>query len=89
MTAQEVRRVRLDLGLSQVQLAQILGVHHLTVSKWERGVAKPTEHQTALLQSFGKARHTNQNVGEETARLLLTAGVIAALYFLLKNASGD
>jgi DNA-binding XRE family transcriptional regulator len=33
----EVRRVRQRLGVTQGELAQMLGVHPVTVSKWERG----------------------------------------------------
>ncbi len=38
MDAKTVRRIRKKLGLSQAKLAARLGVHPLTVSKWERGV---------------------------------------------------
>ena len=36
-----IRERRLELGLSQGQLAKKLGVHHSTVSAWELGVAEP------------------------------------------------
>ena len=37
MDAKTVRRIRKKLKLTQAQLASQLGVHRLTVSKWERG----------------------------------------------------
>jgi transcriptional regulator with XRE-family HTH domain len=89
MTPAEILAVRSTLGLSQVQLAQLLGVHPLTVSKWERGLLTPTPHQAALLSSFGDAGRARKQIGDEVASLLLTAGVAAAIYVLLKAAMGD
>jgi len=37
MTPDEVRRVRKALGLSQSKFAELLGVHLVTVKKWETG----------------------------------------------------
>lgn len=37
MTADELRAERLRLAFSQSELARELGVHPMTVSKWERG----------------------------------------------------
>jgi len=38
MTPGELKQKRAALGLSQGQLARVLGVHRQTVSKWERGI---------------------------------------------------
>jgi putative transcriptional regulator len=89
MTAAEVSAVRNQLGLSQVQLAQLLGVHPLTVSKWERGLLGPTPHQIALLESFAKASQAKKQIGSEASNLLVTAGVAAALLLLLSAAFGE
>jgi len=51
----DVRRLRRRLGLSQRELAQLVGSHAMTVSKWERGVLAPNAHQSRLLQAFGRA----------------------------------
>ncbi len=40
----ELRRIRDELGLTQGQLADELGVHRVTVAKWEagdRGIPEP------------------------------------------------
>jgi transcriptional regulator with XRE-family HTH domain len=37
MTGDQLKRARKALGIDQVNLAKRLGVHPMTVSKWERG----------------------------------------------------
>lgn len=86
MTPDQVKRIRQELGLTQAQLAQLMGVHALTVSKWERGVGSPTPHQAALLDSFAKAAKKQPGIGETVAALLVGAGFAFALYHLLKAA---
>jgi len=87
VTAKEVLTVRDRLGLSQAQLAQLLGVHPLTVSKWERSLLTPSTHQQTLLQSFRRAAK-KPAIGETIAAVLVTAGVAVALYALLDAAFG-
>ena len=43
-------RLRTRLGLSQRELAQLVGSHAMTISKWERGTAKPPHATVKLLQ---------------------------------------
>jgi len=38
MTGEEFRRHRRRLGFTQVGLAQRIGVHEITISRWERDV---------------------------------------------------
>lgn len=85
----QVVEIRRSLGLSQTQLAQLLGVHPLTVSKWERGVSPPTPHQVAMLESFRKAKTARTEIGDQVATLLLTAGVAIALFALLEAAFSE
>ena len=86
MTAIEISSIRTRLGLTQIQFAQLFGVHPLTVSKWERGVLDPSLHQQAMLDSFRRANKADADIGEAVAALLVTAGVAVALYALLKAA---
>lgn len=51
MTAQDVRRIRKQLGLTQVALAKALGVHSISVSRWERGAVR-VQPTTALALAF-------------------------------------
>ena len=42
MKADEIKRLRKQLGLSQEKLAQLLGVSFGTINRWERGACKPS-----------------------------------------------
>src|SRR5262245_5127610 len=53
-----LKPLRLRLNLSQKQLGELLGVHVMTVSKWERGVLQPSEHQKRILRALGEAADT-------------------------------
>jgi molybdopterin-binding protein len=48
----DLAAIRTNLGLTQAQLADVTGVHPMTVSKWERGVLQPTRHQQAILAAL-------------------------------------
>lgn len=89
MTAKEISATRKRLDLTQVQLATLVGVHPLTVSKWERGAGSPPPHQEALLTSFQKAANSNAGIGETAKSLLVTAGVALAIFVILQVAFGD
>jgi len=50
MTGAEVRRLRRRLGLTQVQLAERVGVNPITVSRWERGAMGIRESAARLIR---------------------------------------
>ena len=50
MTPEELKRRRATLRLSQVELAALLHVDPMTVSKWERGVHRIPESAALALQ---------------------------------------
>jgi transcriptional regulator with XRE-family HTH domain len=80
-------RVRKILGLSQSQLAAILGVHHMTVSKWERETLDVPPYYAALLKAFALAAERKPEVGEGfSAFALANHGAVYALYILLEAA---
>ncbi len=45
-------KARRLLRLTQVEFAQLLGVHPITVSKWERRTTEPTAYLRALISEF-------------------------------------
>jgi DNA-binding XRE family transcriptional regulator len=86
MTSDAIAKVREELGLTQAELAQLVGVHTLTISKWEREVLSPTSHQIALLDAFSRAAKKDPHAGPTAVQLLKMKGVAAALHHLLNSA---
>lgn len=58
-----IASLRKRLGLTQGQLAELVGVHAMTVSKWERGVLAPNPHQQRMLASFHAAGERGVKLG--------------------------
>lgn len=84
MTGLEIRSVREHLSLSQALFGMLLGVHAVTVSRWETGSQSPTAYQIGLIQEFGRAARRRN--GADIATILVTEGAIAGLFFLLRKA---
>lgn len=42
MRSSDIVELRIRLGLTQAELASMLGCHPMAVSQWERGVRTPT-----------------------------------------------
>lgn len=89
MTRHEIVEIRRSLRMTQEQLAQLLGIHALTVSKWERGLSSPTPHQEALLRAAAGAVRQRPDIGAVVAAALVGAGVGIALFQLLRAAFGS
>lgn len=69
------KQIRADLNLSQAQLAALLGTHAMTVSKWERGLLRPSAHHERLLDAFARAaergaRFDSAEAGRDPVRFL-------------------
>jgi putative transcriptional regulator len=82
MEGSEIRSIRRLLGLNQAQFGQLMGVHAITVSKWEGGITSPTDYQVAFLSQYRVAAKDKQ-VRDELKNVLVAAGVIAAVFLLL------
>lgn len=54
MTPEEIRELRLSLGLSQAQLGEKIGVHRDTISYYERGVHPPNLLHAYRLEQLRK-----------------------------------
>lgn len=50
-----LKSLRQRLDLSQKAMGELLGVHVMTISKWERGLLQPNEHQRRILRSLTQA----------------------------------
>lgn len=88
LTAPAILKLRTQLQLTQPQFGQLLGVHWMTVSKWERGILVPNDYQLALMIEFEKAVHSRHVQAQKDAlgAMLLGAGIAAVLLLLLDAA---
>lgn len=57
----DIRRCRIALGLSQHELARVLGVHKNTVSNWERGATPPGMFSLVRLQLLAETAARDPN----------------------------
>jgi DNA-binding transcriptional regulator YiaG len=62
MDAVEMKAARARLGLTQAQLAAELGVHAMTVSKWETGQRSIPEPVARLVQRLVAERRTKRKI---------------------------
>lgn len=54
MTAEELKRRRARLKMNQTELAKLLKVHMMTLSRWERGVIEIPHMVEATLKEIEK-----------------------------------
>jgi transcriptional regulator with XRE-family HTH domain len=52
MKANQLKETRIKVGLSQIELADKLGVTQATISNWERGKGKPSNTQEETLKAI-------------------------------------
>ena len=83
MGSKDIYKLRRGLGLNQDKFGQLLGIHPMTVSKWERGVLTPKPYQLAMMEAF-KTAARKEEIKKTLKNILVAAGVIAAVYLLLK-----
>jgi DNA-binding transcriptional regulator YiaG len=50
MTKEEARKIRESLGLTQIDFAKLLGVHNVTVNRWESGYIRIPEATARYLR---------------------------------------
>ncbi|MBV2138589.1 MAG: helix-turn-helix domain-containing protein [Candidatus Thiodiazotropha sp. (ex Ctena orbiculata)] len=63
-----MKLARLRTGLSQAALAELLGTHAMTISKWERGERQPDSAAVAALRMLMWAKE-NGVIDQLTAYL--------------------
>jgi transcriptional regulator with XRE-family HTH domain len=85
MQASEIKKNRKKLKLNQAEFGNLLGVHHVTVSKWESGHPSPTPYQQTLIENFGEAADTEEVKQANISNILIKAGAFVALALLLKH----
>lgn len=56
MTSEEFRQIRLRLGLTQAELADLMGTYAQHISRIESGDRQPTRQQAAFVRYIAAAR---------------------------------
>lgn len=73
MTNEELKQRRETLGITQDQLAQILGVDMVTISRWERGTRSIPPHLPLALEAIERQhkerRQGRHDLGQEDRRV--------------------
>ncbi len=82
----DITKLRRDLKLTQLEFAQLFGVHHMTASKWERGELKPTGYQLALMTDFRQGLKNDPNVANLLSAMLVGSSITNAVFMLLHRA---
>lgn len=79
---ENLREVREALGISQVVLAKLFGIHVMTVSRWECGVMEPHGIYPELivqLSMASKKKDAGKRIGEALRQYGVSAGLRALL----------
>lgn len=84
MKGAKVFAIRQAMGLKQTELARLLGVHPITVSKWENDRCSVTPWHSALLKEFGEMA-ANHDIRRALPNMLLFYGVPYTLSQLLRD----
>ncbi len=87
MPSNPALETRTALGLTQAEFGQLMGVHAMTVSKWERGETSPTPYQLNLFEQFAQGAK-EQEVKSTLKTILIGAGVAVAIALLLSHLLG-
>ena len=93
-SGRSTRALREHLGLTQAELACMLGVHAMTVSKWERGSGYPSPYnlQQMGLLALGASRLSGSDRLAFRGLLALGSGVGALAFIVMRGmaqVSGD
>lgn len=87
MSPAEITQIRQRLALTQAELAALLGVHLVTVSRWERGTLKPSNWHLSVLAVFAAAAARKPKAGRKAMALVRPmdmAAVPKALFYLFR-----
>lgn len=89
MTTDEIRRLRDLAGVTQTELATLLGVTSTTIYKWERGTNRPNDWQVAMLDAFDAAERKVAGTLRRVVKALYSMGYARALHEALMVAFSE
>lgn len=92
ITGEEIVAARQRAGLTQAQLAALVGVAPRSIGNWERGEAPPTKNVARLRDVLGLAGNshggsTGQGAGEPTLHAASDAQLVAEIAYRLSRTS--
>lgn len=87
MSSSSIKRLRESLTMNQAQFSQLLGVHPITVSKWERNESQPNPYQQSLIEQFERGAQ-DKSVRDQVLGTMVGLGVAVAIAILLKHLIG-
>ena len=85
--ALDVKALRKSIGLTQEQLAALMGITSITVNRWEHKRTEPTDYQVALLGRLELAARCAD--AKRIGPMLAADGPMAGLTFLLNLAANQ
>lgn len=88
MTSLEIKALRDRAGISQTELASLLGVTSSTVYRWEGDASRPSDWQVAMLDAFAEAERVQPGALRWATKALYNQGYARALYLILAVAYG-
>lgn len=68
MTPDEIRELRLKMGLTQTEFGKLIDAPQLMVSRWERNVYRPNKFYRALLALVKKNFESGVYTDDKVAR---------------------
>lgn len=85
MKPERIALARELLGVTQRELAQVLGVHTQTLSKWERGTLKPPRLQHEIIEGLlhQQTKESEPRLVGHTIRLHLSMGELLKAHVAL------
>lgn len=79
ISGDDLRTLRSRLGLTQLELAESLGVDQATVSRWERGVDRPRPARVARIRDLLLKDHTSRALRRQLAMVRLNLRLAAVV----------
>jgi len=56
MNATDIKKLRVDMGLTQEGLAHLIGVSFVTVNRWENGIMNPSPLAMQKLSALNQGK---------------------------------
>lgn len=93
VNAEFIKKLRMDMKMSQAQFSQIFGVTYQSIQNWENNRSLPNSTQSAMLVQlrnkydsyYEKNRGKNYQISDYINGILLAGGIMAFLFWLFNQ----